>query len=100
MLRIFYWLFEPEAASMRPADYLSRVSVPVLFIHAATDAFTLPDHSLRLYAAAGHNDKARLWIGPPAAHTGLAERYPHPYRAKVQRFIAKVHRWLSGSTAD
>jgi len=91
MLQVFYAIFGKDARLMKPLDNLSSLSIPVLFIHSATDAFTLPHHSVRLYGAvSNHNKSARLWVGPPARHTALSHRYKSAYHKKVSHFLRKI----------
>lgn len=91
MMRMFTRFWQVEDLDMRPEEYIKKIAVPVLFIHSASDDFTLPHHSVRLYALAGEKNRhARLWIGPPARHTKLYETHTAAYAAKIERFLNKI----------
>ena len=58
--------FQMDAAN--PALAASRITIPVLLIHGAADSATLPDHSLRVFAALA--GPKRLILVPGAGHNG------------------------------
>lgn len=97
MMYMFSYMWGKESTEMVPEDYIENLELPAFIIHSVNDSFTLPEHSMRLYAKVGaHNIKSRFWIGPPAKHGYLFDTYPDYYRSKINRFIEKVRsRWLS-----
>lgn len=96
---VMMWMFSrswgSEAVDMVPEEYIEKLEMPALIIHSVTDAFTLPEHSMRLYAkVGGRNSKSRFWVGPPAKHGYLYDTYPEYYASKIRRFMKKVRtRW-------
>lgn len=95
MTAMFAWLLGRDVIEMHPEDEIEHLDLPILLIHSASDSFTLPNHSVRLYAKAGEcNKKARLWIGPPAKHGHLYDQYPEYYAYKIKKFLKKAQSWL------
>lgn len=76
-----------SVAASRPVDVIGRISPrPILIIHGLDDRQIPPDHSARLFAAAG--EPKELWLMPGAGH-GLSkwERDPVEYERRVVAFF-------------
>jgi len=77
---------------MNPAQYVKRLAIPVLFIHAITDSVTHAGHSVRLFRRM-HKTKLApswLWLTPPAKHAFCYLSYPKHYEVRVARFLEAV----------
>jgi pimeloyl-ACP methyl ester carboxylesterase len=67
-----------------PVDVISKVHVPVFFIHGTADILVHVDHAYRLFNAA--NDPKWLWIND-SGHAWSAWTYPLRYQAMVLEFL-------------
>lgn len=95
MMYMFTWMHGVECLLEHPEHDVSQLEKPVLLIHSATDTFTLPDHSVRLFGKAEPSKQyVRLWIGPPASHGKLFHKYPEYYAYKIKKFLRKASAWL------
>ena len=76
-----------SVSASRPVDVVGRISPrPLLIIHGLADEQVPPDHSRRLFAAAG--EPKELWLVEGAGH-GLSkwERDPGEYERRVVAFF-------------
>ncbi len=90
---VITWLFNYLAAcdihQMNPDDCVSRIKMPILFIHAATDSYVASKNVLKLYSNV-QNKHSKIWIGPACRHGSLHTFYEHAYQHKVHSFLTKV----------
>lgn len=86
-VRISEWRIGRSVSEARPIDVVGRIAPrPLLIIHGLADQQVPPDHSRRLFAAAG--EPKTLWLVPDAGH-GLSkwERDPAEYERRVVAFF-------------
>jgi pimeloyl-ACP methyl ester carboxylesterase len=78
--------------TMNPLEYIKKITVPVLFIHASSDSITNPAHSVCLFRNLVRQRRAAasLWFSPPAKHAYSFVSYPRQYQDRVARFLQKV----------
>jgi len=82
--------------TMNPLEYIKKISVPVLFIHASSDSITNPAHSVCLFRHLVQQRRAvgSLWFSPPAKHAYSFVSYPRQYQERVTLFLQKVQSGL------
>jgi dipeptidyl aminopeptidase/acylaminoacyl peptidase len=86
-VRISEWRIGQSVSASRPIDVVGRLAPrPLLIIHGLEDRQVPPDHSRRLFAAAGAPKE--LWLVEGAGH-GLSkwERDPAEYERRVVAFF-------------
>jgi pimeloyl-ACP methyl ester carboxylesterase len=84
---MFEWFSGAQMRHMRPLDFVSRITCPILFIHSCQDEHTSPYDAVRLYASASTSGKSRLWIAPKAQHGFLIRDYFSEYKRKANAFL-------------
>ncbi|MDQ5940960.1 MAG: uncharacterized protein QG632_686 [Candidatus Dependentiae bacterium] len=77
---------------MSPEKYISRVTVPVFFIHSCSDSTTNASHSMRLFKRMSEGRRAWtwLWLTPPAKHACSFISYPRWYAKRVHCFLENL----------
>jgi fermentation-respiration switch protein FrsA (DUF1100 family) len=66
------------------------VRYPVLIVGGTRDAYTTPDDTRQLFAAA--KDPKELWLIEGAAHQDFARAVPDAYRERILAFFARTLR--------
>ncbi|MDQ5890696.1 MAG: uncharacterized protein QG604_570 [Candidatus Dependentiae bacterium] len=95
LIRFSSWFLQKilgPILDMNPEKYIAHISVPILFIHAATDSTTSPSHSIRLFRKMKQHGRAEawLWLTPPAKHAYCYISYPQHYAMRVHGFLASL----------
>lgn len=72
-------------ARLSPIEALRRYHGPVLIIGGASDPFTPPDETRRMYDAAP--GAKTLWLAPGADHEGISELTSAEYRQQLLSFL-------------
>ena len=83
---LFYIVSGQNIRKMRPIDYITQITKPILLIHSCYDDHTRPDNTLRLYQMADPKI-VDLWIGPKCNHALLHRVYPEDYYFVVKNFL-------------
>jgi uncharacterized protein len=73
---------------LAPIEGLSRYRGPVLVIGGASDPFTPPEESRRMYDAAKGDHE--LWLVPGESHEGLSDLRSAEYRERVYSFFERT----------
>lgn len=93
------WQFKPRlgvsAESLRPIDYVGKISTPKLFIVGAEDQHTTLKESRQIYDAA--SEPKELWIVECARHVDL---YPVAKREYERRVLDFFGQYLRGNDAQ
>lgn len=71
---------------LSPIDALARYRGPVLVIGGASDPFTPPDETRRMYNAV--TGARTLWLVPGESHEGISDLRSPEYRERVLSFLA------------
>jgi pimeloyl-ACP methyl ester carboxylesterase len=67
---------------------LSHFRAPVLVLGGASDPFTPPDETRRLYASAP--GARELWIVPGESHEGMSDLRSAEYRERLLTFFERT----------
>ena len=73
---------------LSPIDALARYRGPVLVIGGASDRFTPPDETTRIYNAV--KGERTLWLVPGESHDGISDLRSTEYREKVLSFFERT----------
>lgn len=76
----------PAETQLRALDFVSRVKVPMFFIHGNQDVLVHHSQSQLLHDTATCTDK-HIWIVDGAAHTQCYNKQPELFREKVLLFL-------------
>lgn len=73
---------------IKPIDYISEVSIPILIIHSEDDKIVSVENAYKLF------DKIRcqkkLWIVQQARHAFIHETSPNEYKKQINEFIKMI----------
>lgn len=87
---LFHYYADCSLDSVNNVKHAECVAMPVLFIHSCNDEFIPPKDTVRMYAAASKNKRAKIWITPPCEHGYLHSRQAEHYAGKIQTFFDEV----------
>jgi alpha-beta hydrolase superfamily lysophospholipase len=91
---LLLWQLQPglgvSPEDLRPIDRIEEVRYPVLIVGGTRDAYTTPDDTRQLFAAA--KDPKELWLIEGAAHQDFARAVPDAYRERILAFFARTLR--------
>lgn len=87
---LFEYLTNAAIASMVPADFIRKVSCPVLIIHSQDDLFTPVSHAHALLASCQQGKSRSCWIDYKAKHGFLSHEHPDEYTNKITTFLQRI----------
>ncbi len=80
--------FKHSYKDISPIDDLSKVNVPILFLHGDKDNVTPAEDSVKLYEA--YNGKKELYIAENTGHVGTIHKHKQKYYQLVYELICKL----------
>ena len=87
--KMFHYISNCDINDVNSIAATRMINEPIMFVHSCDDEFITPDHSVKLYANAQH-EESMVWIGPHARHGFLHAYFPALYSQKSRRFLKKA----------